>query len=267
MNYATETATVELHLVRRRGLVEDEAGYGARAFRLTRTHPARAPTRRIPRRRVTGWSSRPPGPRAGDVDDPGAAVRQLAMARAAAGHAGGALGRLALSSRRLGQPAPWRRHHGHPHLGRLAAWGWSLVALFLLGAGDPDMAHGLRPGDRPRRGLRAHLPRDGRGRHDLPPRRPTSRRGPSDGPERRCARCWRSAPRRRRCSIPRVPVGALAPATASSSARREDRHGRDRRGGLVGGGRVAADGRGCPWRSAPAMALAGRTTNAAGGSW
>ena len=54
--------------------------------------------------------------------------------------AGRALGRLAVPPRRLAEP-----QHGAAtmdtliSLGTLAAWGWSVVALFFLGAGEPEM--------------------------------------------------------------------------------------------------------------------------------
>ena len=49
---------------------------------------------------------------------PAAAVRQLAVAGADARHPGRALGRLALPPRGLDEPAPRRRHDGHPDLDR-----------------------------------------------------------------------------------------------------------------------------------------------------
>ena len=90
---------------------------------------------------------RPLAAGAADVDDPGAAVRQLAVAGAAARDAGRALGRLALPPRGLAQPAPRRGHDGHPDLGRHAR------RLGLV-AGRPVLprrrrsrhADGLRPG-------------------------------------------------------------------------------------------------------------------------
>ncbi|MEJ7718563.1 MAG: cation transporter [Thermoleophilaceae bacterium] len=66
-------------------------------------------------------------------------------------------------------------------VGTLAAWGWSVVALFLLGAGTPGHANGHGSRARSRGERRAHLPR-GRGRRDDPhPGRPLLR-GPRQAP-------------------------------------------------------------------------------------
>ena len=58
------------------------------------------------------------GAGAADRDDPGAAVRQLAVAVAPAGHAGRAVGRVAVPPRRLGEPQARRGDDGHADLGR-----------------------------------------------------------------------------------------------------------------------------------------------------
>ena len=88
-------------------------------------------------------------------------------------------------------------------VGTLAALGWSVVALFFLGAGDARHDDGPGPGARPRRQRRAHLPR---GRRGWSPRSSspgaTSRRAPSAAPARRSRPCSSWAPRRSRCSTP-----------------------------------------------------------------
>ena len=84
-------------------------------------------------------------------------------------------------------------------MGVLAAYAWSLVALFAGSAGEIGMTHAFELTVRARRRSRLDLPRDGHGRHDVPagralvraPVEAPGRRGPAraDGPRR--ARTWR----------------------------------------------------------------------------
>ena len=81
-----------------------------------------------------------------------AAVRQLAVALAAAGDARRALGRLAVPPK-----AAWPSlKHGTATMdtlisvGTLAAWGWSVVALLLPRRGRPGHADAVRARPRPR---------------------------------------------------------------------------------------------------------------------
>ena len=60
-------------------------------------------------------------------------------------------------------------------VGVLAAFGWSLWALFLGTAGEPGMTHPFRALDRPHRRRGQHLPRGRRRGDDVPPRRPLAR--------------------------------------------------------------------------------------------
>ena len=81
-------------------------------------------------------------------------------------------------------------------VGTLAAWLWSLYALFLGDAGMTGHDDGVRPDPRAGRRRRRHLPRGRRGGHDVRARRAaTSRRAPSAAPARRSRRCSSSAPR------------------------------------------------------------------------
>ena len=126
---------------------------------------------------------------AADLDDPGAAVRQLAVARAAARHAGRPLGRVAVPPRRVGEPQARRGDDGHADLASACSprGGWSLYALFLGDAGDARHADAVRPD--PRRaggGARRDLPRGRRRRDDVHPRRPLLR-GARQAPRRRGA--------------------------------------------------------------------------------
>ena len=136
VNYATERATVSFdgERVTPRQLVAavEAAGYAARL-------PSPDPSAGCAARLL--GAARPLGPRAGAGDDPGAAVRRLAMALARARHARSCCG--------PGWPfhrAAWRNlRHGAAtmdtliSLGTLAAWGWSVVALCFLGAGRLEM--------------------------------------------------------------------------------------------------------------------------------
>ena len=125
VNYATETASVQFDAGGRRRA----AGRHDRGRRLRRgasrgvDRRARTPAPEDPTR-----GSAPPadrlraavGARAGAVDDPPAAVRQLAVAVAAARHPGRAVGRVAVSPRRVGQPQARDGDDGHAHQPRHA---------------------------------------------------------------------------------------------------------------------------------------------------
>ena len=93
----------------------EAAGYAARlpsAEAAPRT--VADPTRALRFRLIV--RGRPLAARAGAGDDPGAAVRLLAVALAPARHAGRAVGGLAVPQGRLAEPPPRRRDHGHAHL-------------------------------------------------------------------------------------------------------------------------------------------------------
>ena len=117
VNYATETAYVEdgdgLGVEQLIATVE-AAGYHAA---LPTTEPAHdEPERQDP---AAGASSSTDHQRAAvsagaaDRDDPGAAVRQLAVAVAAAGDAGRSVGGVAVSPRRMGESQARHRDDGH----------------------------------------------------------------------------------------------------------------------------------------------------------
>ena len=139
---------------------------------------------------------------------------------------GRAVGRLAVPPRRLGEP-----QHGAAtmdtliSLGTLAAWLWSLYALFLGDAGMNGMRMALRRHPEPGGGADQIYLETAGDRHDVPARRPLLR-GARQAPRRRRAegaararRQGRRAPRRRRRRAPRPGRAARASATASSSAR------------------------------------------------
>ena len=103
-------------------------------------------------------------------------------------------------------------------LGTLAAWGWSVVALFLLDAGQPGMTmpFDLVP-DRDA-GVERDLPRGRVGGHGLHPGRALLRGCARSGVRaRRCGRCWSSgakdvavlddAGRERRVPVEQLAVG------------------------------------------------------------
>ena len=128
VNYATEQATVtfDAGVVSPEQLVEavESAGYTARLPRAAGA-PAAAPdevredpTRALRNRLIAAAVL--DGAGAGDGDDPGAAVRQLAVAGAPARDPGRALGGLAVPPGRVAEPPPRRRHHGHADLARHA---------------------------------------------------------------------------------------------------------------------------------------------------
>ena len=123
VNYATEKATVDFDAER----VEPEqlvaaiesVGYHAA---LPTTEPETAEIDELaPLRRRLLDLDRAHAAGARDGDDPAAAVRQLAVAVADARRAGGDLGRVAVPSRRVGEPQARRRDDGHADLAS-ASW-------------------------------------------------------------------------------------------------------------------------------------------------
>ena len=170
------------------------------------------------------------------------------MAGAAAGDAGGPLGRVALPPSGLAEPPPRRRDDGHADLARHPG-GAGLVGLRALlprrrHAGDEDA---VRARHRAWRRLRPHLPRGRRGRHHLHPRRPLLR-GPRQAPGRGgaggFARAWRQGRRRARRRGGGAPGGDRRPRRRRPLRRPPRREGRDRRhrrARLLGRRPVAAD--------------------------
>ena len=149
VNYATERASVAYEPAKRTPseLVAtiERAGYTAHAPAARARHAAgRAPARHAPAR-AADRLGRAVAAAARARDDPRAAVRQLAVAVAAARDAGARLW--------CGCPfhrAAWTNlRHGTAtmdtliSIGTIAAWTWSVVSLFFLGAGDPGMRHEL----------------------------------------------------------------------------------------------------------------------------
>ena len=171
---------------------------------------------------------RPLAAGAADGDDPGAPVRLLAVAGARARDARRALGRLAVP------PSPrWTNlRHGAAtmdtliSLGTLAAWGWSVVALFFLDAGDAGHEDAVRADAvaRRRRASRS-TSRSPSVVVDVPPRRPLLR-GAREAPRRRRAaraararRQGRRRARRGRHRAARADRRSSRSATASSCGR------------------------------------------------
>ena len=135
-------------------------------------------------------------------------------------------GALAVPPRRVGQPPARRRRRWtrSSRVGMLAAWLWSLYALFIGDAGMNDMRMEFDLIPSSGRGRRRDLPRDRRDRHDVHPRRPllrgarqAARRRRAEGAAR-AGRQGRRRPRRRRQRAPRPDRAARRSATASSSA-------------------------------------------------
>ena len=230
-----------------------------------------------------GRVRRPHRPGGGAVDGAGLAVRPLAVAGAGPGHAGGALGRLALPPGGVGQPPPPDGHHGHPHLPRhpgrlrLVAGG----AVLRLRRRDRD-AHGhelLQQRRQPRRRNARDLPGGGRRRHRVHPGRPLPR-GPGPPPVGRGA-AGPARARRQGRGRPRGGRGAAHPGRAAGGgdalrrpAGREGRHRRRRGGRHVGHRRLPADRRERPGRgraratrsSAPRSTPAGASSSGPPGS-
>ena len=172
------------------------------------------------------------------VDGPAAAVRQLAVARARARHAGRAVGRLAVPPRRPGRTC----EHGTAtmdtliSLGTLAAWLLVAVRAVPRGRRDDRHAHGVR---------RCPVAGDGAdeiyletavGRHDLHPRRPLLRgarqapRGRRAPRAARARRQGRRGARRRRRRAPRADRAARGRRPLRRAPGREGRDRRRRRG-------------------------------------
>ena len=202
VNYATEKATVEFDAGASR---PDELRRRGRGRRLP-GRAARRPSRSRPSRGRRDRAAAPPPARlraavaagAADLDDPGAAVRQLAVAVAAARDAGRPVGRVAVPPRRVGEPQARRRHDGHAGLARRARR-LAVVAVRAVPRRRRHArhAHELRPHPRaPGGGRGRDLPRDRRGRDHVHPRRPLLR-GARQAPRRRGAarRCSSWAPR------------------------------------------------------------------------
>ena len=123
VNYATERATVEFdpEAVAPEQLVEavEAAGYEADAAGRRR-RPAAAGGRGRPAPAPAAHLRPAVAAAAADLDDPGAAVRQLAVAGAEPRDAGRPLGRVAAAPRGVGEPAPRRRDDGHARVRRRA---------------------------------------------------------------------------------------------------------------------------------------------------
>ena len=173
VNYATERATVTFPAgVTEADLVAtvEAAGYTATAPQPEepdRTRGCATPAGR--RRRARGAGDRA-------LDGAGGAVRRLAVGVARPRHAGGALGRPAVPSGGMGEPAARHRDDGHADLDGHAR----RVPLVRLRAGLRYRGrdrHGGRVqlAARARRPDRHHLPRDGGGGDRIPARRAVRR--------------------------------------------------------------------------------------------
>ena len=186
-----------------------------------------------------------------------------------------ALGRLAVPPRRLDEPAPRRRDDGHARsrVGTLAAFGWSLYALFFGTAGEPGMTHPFELTSQ--RG-------DGAARSTSRPP-PASRCSSSPAATSRRARSGASGAALRALlelgakdvAVLRDGVEVRVPDRASSSSATGSSSGRARRsptdGVVVEGARpstpVDAHRRvACRSRSAPAIASPARRSTPAAGS-
>ena len=99
-------------------------------------------------------------------------------------------------------------------LGTLAAFGWSLYALFFGTAGAPGHDPPVRADHRAQRRRGQHLPRGRRRRHHVHPRRPLLR-GPLQAPRRRRAAGPARARRqgRRRAARRRASSGSRSPSS------------------------------------------------------
>ena len=178
-------------------------------------------------------------------------VHLLAVARARACDTGRPLGGLAVPPRRLEEPSPRRGDDGHADLlGTLAAWGWSVVALFFLDAGEAGMTMPFRLAARAFGRDRPALSRGGR-RSSSSSSSPagTSRLARSAVPALRCVRSPELGAKEAAIldddgTERLVPIDQLVGRPAlRRSARREDRHRRGGRRRAVGGRPVAAHGR------------------------
>ncbi|CAG7029622.1 hypothetical protein PICSAR164_04501 [Mycobacterium avium subsp. paratuberculosis] len=193
--------------------------------------------------------------RAGDRrgDDSRAAIPALALGGAGPDRAGGRVVRAPLPRCRVGQPQTWRRHHGHPDLDRHAG-GLPVVAVRPGSRGGRPARHAARlradrRARRPRLPRRGPVPRllRGGGRGDaVRAGRPVLRAAVQADGRRRAAGAAgagrqgrRGAAGGRRNPHPDRAVGRRRRVRGAS--RGTDRHRRDRRRGLLGGGRRHAD--------------------------
>ena len=227
-----------------RGLSRDARPTGSRGQGANRGRSGRAAAAAVDRLRGPLVAGAAAG------DDRAAAVRLLAVALAAAGDSGRALGRLAVPPRCVAQPEARDRDDGHADLCRHAR-GVGLVArcpVLPRRRRDRD-DDGLRARPQPGRDRRASLSRGGRGRDHLHPRRPLLR---GSGEATRGSRIARSAragrqggerPRRRRPRAAHRDRRAPGRRPIRRPAGREDRHRRRRRGGQLRGRQVAPDRR------------------------
>ena len=148
-----------------------------------------------------------------DVDDPGAAVRWLAMAGADAGDTGRDVGSVAVPRRCMAQPAPRHSDDGHAHLARRARRLRMVAVLAVAWRCD------------------GHLPRGRRRRDDAHPPRSLPRGSRQAACRaRRCAPCSSSGPRTSPCS---ATVGRSASRSTSSQWATSSSSGRARRSPLT----------------------------------
>ena len=185
---------------------------------------------------------------AAGLDDPGAAVRQLAVAGAQRWP------RRSCSGARGRSTAPRGRTCSHGtatmdtliSLGTLAAWLWSLYALVFGDAGMAGMRMSFDLIPEQGEGANRHLPRDRRGRHHVHPRRALLR-GAREAPRRRRAEGAAGARRQGGHAARRAddrPIEQLeGRRRLPRPPGREGRHRRRRRGGPLGGRHEPADRR------------------------
>ena len=256
VNYATEKAKVDLRRRRRPPTTwsrpSSRPGTAQRCPAPARTTaPRRRAGRRPGRRRcaqrlLVSTGAHRAGGRAGD--GAGAAVHLLAVALADPGRAGRGVGSAGRSTGRPGRtcgtaPPRWTRSIS---LGTLAAFGWSLYALFFGTRGRAGHDAPVRADRRAVRRRGQHLPRGRRrGDHVHPGRALLRGPRPSGGPAPRCGRCWSWAPRTSPSlrdgvedADPGRPARRRRP--VRGPAGREDRHRRRRRGGRLRGRRLDA---------------------------
>ena len=229
VNYATERASVrfDAKLVAPGAIVAAVEDGGLRApgcRRAGRRRPIRPRAAAAARRR-----RRAVGARARARDDPGAAVRLLAVGLARARDAGRAVGGRAVPPRRLAEPPPPRRDDGHArlarHAGRVGVVGRGPL---LPRRGCGRHADAVRAHHVARRRERLDLPRGRLRRHHVHPRRPLLRgarqaalRSRAAGAARARRQGRRGARRgRRRAAHPDRRAGASATASSCGRARR-----------------------------------------------
>ncbi len=183
-----------------------------------------------------------------DGDGPRAAVHLLAVALADTGRTGGGLGRLALPSGRVDEPAPRCGDHGHAdlggHPGRVRVVALCTVLGHCRHSGDDAP---VRTDHRPHRRQRQHLPRSRRRGDDVHPGRSLLRGARQTAGRRGPARA--AGDGRPRGHRPQRRCGATHPGRAAADRRRvrgtsgrEDRHRRRGGGRHVRSRRVDAHG-------------------------